>query len=574
VDRSRNPDCKLGLVLGLNETVFPGPPETGSLLTDSDRTELERRYVLLGSTAQRHLGRERYYAYVACTRPRERLLLTYALHDSGGSPLNPSPFLAHVQQLFPALKAETISRTSDWRESEHVSELVVPLLKVEASSALGSSKLEDGFLDRTTAAPFSADPAVFKKLAELPPLATILKQLRRFQLPQSNDTLSPDLAGRLYGPIFKTSVSRIEQFAACPFKFFLNSGLRAEERKIFELDVKEQGSFQHDVLALFHQELQRENKRWRDITPPEARERISRIANGLMSSYRAGLLQASEQSRFLAKVLSSSLQDFVAILVGWMCTQYLFDPAEVELAFGDGTVPAWEIPLKGGQRLQLKGRIDRIDTLASGDPDEAWCVVVDYKSSPKQLDPLLMEHGLQLQLAAYLNVLRRWSDPRPLFGVARLVPAGVFYVNLRGKYPRSRNRTAALADPDQERKLAYRHSGRFDKAALRLLDSRVGATKGDQFNYQLNQDGQISKNSREALGTAEFEALLNAVETSLKEMGEQIFAGVAKVHPFRKSTMTACSFCDYRPICRFDPWTQSYRVLTRSAFNASVPSES
>jgi len=87
------------------------------------------------------------------------------------------------------------------------------------------------------------------------------------------------------------------------------------------------------------------------------------------------------------------------------------------------------LDLGEGHRLLLHGRIDRIDLCRGTDSDEASCVVVDYKSSQKQLDPLLMEHNLQLQLAAYLNVLRRWPNPRPQFGVARLIPAGVFYVN-------------------------------------------------------------------------------------------------------------------------------------------------
>ena len=539
VDRSRNPDIKLALVLGLNETVFPAPPEAPVLLTEADRAELERRNVSLGATAQRQLARERYFAYIACTRARERLVLTYALHDANGSPLNPSPFLSQIQQLFPSLKTETIPNTPDWRESEHVSELIVPLLKTPGAAS------------------------TWGKLAELPALATLLEQLRHFQRPQSEESLTPELAARLYGPVLKTSVSRIEQFAACPFKFFVNSGLRAEERKLFELDVKEQGSFQHDVLAYFHQELRHENKRWRDITPVEARERVARIANRLIASYRAGLLQASEQTRFLANVLSESLEDFVETLVDWMRTQYRFDPMEVELPFGDDSFPAWEIALDHGQRLQLKGRIDRVDTCPTNNPDEAWCVVVDYKSSQKQLDPLLMEHGLQLQLPAYLNVLRRWPDPRTLFGVKRLIPAGVFYVNLRGKYPRGNNRNDALANAEAAHKLAYRHTGRFDKAVLPLLDARANPQQGDQFNYRLTKSGTVHKGSREALDSAEFEAMLDSVEASLKQMGEQIFSGAAKVHPFRKGGLTACAYCDYRPICRFDPWTQSYRVLKR-----------
>jgi len=540
VDRSRNPDIKLALVLGLNETVFPAPPEAPVLLTEADRAELERRNVSLGSTAQRQLARERYFAYIACTRARERLVLTYALHDANGSPLNPSPFLSQIQQLFPSLKVETIPKTPDWRESEHVSELIVPLLKTQGAASTS-----------------------WGKLAELPALAILLEQLRHFQRPQSEESLPPELAARLYGPVLKTSVSRIEQFAACPFKFFVNSGLRAEERKLFELDVKEQGSFQHDVLAYFHQELRQENKRWRDITPEEARERVARIANRLIASYRAGLLQASEQTRFLANVLSESLEDFVETLVDWMRTQYRFDPMEVELPFGDDNFPAWEIALDHGQRLQLKGRIDRVDACPTNNPDEAWCVVVDYKSSHKQLDPLLMEHGLQLQLPAYLNVLRRWPDPRTLFGVKRLIPAGVFYVNLRGKYPRGNNRNDALANAEAAHKLAYRHTGRFDKAVLPLLDARANPQQGDQFNYRLTKSGAVHKGSREALDSAEFEAMLDSVEASLKQMGEQVFSGAAKVHPFRKGGLTACAYCDYRPICRFDPWTQSYRVLKR-----------
>jgi ATP-dependent helicase/DNAse subunit B len=35
------------------------------------------------------------------------------------------------------------------------------------------------------------------------------------------------------------------------------------------------------------------------------------------------------------------------------------------------------------------------------------------------------------------------------------------------------------------------------------------------------------------------------------------------VDPFRKDKETACKFCDYRAICRIDPWTHSWRVLRK-----------
>jgi ATP-dependent helicase/nuclease subunit B len=173
-----------------------------------------------------------------------------------------------------------------------------------------------------------------------------------------------------------------------------------------------------------------------------------------------------------------------------------------------------------------------------------------------------MQHGLQLQLPAYLNVLRHWRDPRAIFGAERLVPAGVFYVNLRGKYDREANRNDALADIEEARLRAYRHAGRFDAGTLRKLD-RSGAAQGDQFNYKLTKDGKINRGSREALDTADFEALLNHVETALQEMGRAVFAGEAKVDPYRKGSTTACEQCDYLSICRLDPWTHNYRILKK-----------
>src|SRR5439155_17907872 len=56
IDRSRNPDIKVALLLGLNETVFPAPPGTAGLLTETDLAELEERGVALGASARQQLG--------------------------------------------------------------------------------------------------------------------------------------------------------------------------------------------------------------------------------------------------------------------------------------------------------------------------------------------------------------------------------------------------------------------------------------------------------------------------------------------------------------------------------------
>ena len=504
IDRSRNPDIRLAIVLGLNETIFPAPPATSVLLTEADRLALEKEGIAV--TNSRHqLGRETFYGYAAFTRARERLVLTFSQADSDGKKLNQSPFISRLQSLFKNLEIEQFPPSLDWHHSVHPSELIVPLLQ---------NQIE----------PPATRNSDLSRIQKLPEVAPLLESFRHLANVSGNAALSPTVAAQLYGPQLRTSVSRMEQFAACPFKFFVHSGLRAEERKLFELDYREQGNFQHEVLQIFHEQLTADKKRWRDLTPKEARELIKAVAVDHALKFRNGLLQATEKGKFTARVLTEALQNFVETIVDWMRLQYAFDPVQVELPFGDKGNPFWTLKLDAKHELALRGRIDRVDLHPHPETDAALCVVVDYKSSQKKLDPVLMEHGLQLQLPAYLNVLRHWPDPHALFAVPQLIPAGVFYVSLRGNYGGGHSRADALVNAADARKDAYGHMGRFDASVLPQLDQRPDATSGDQFNYSKNKNGSLGKRGN-GLAGPEFMDLLDHVEKVLTDMGRQIYAG-------------------------------------------------
>jgi ATP-dependent helicase/nuclease subunit B len=536
VDRARNPELKLCLVLGANETIFPAAPPSPVILTDSDRDELNH-IVSLGADLRERLARERYYGYIAFTRSGARLAVSFSRHDAGGGPLNPSPFITRLRQIFPELEIENFDGQIELEKIESANELIPTLVEIQSTGAEKSLKL------------LTSSPGVSKLMASLGAL--------REPDPQGN--LSPAMAEKLYGATLKTSISRLEEFAQCPFKFFVRSGLRAGERKLFELDSRERGTFQHDVLEEFHKQLVAEKKRWRDLTPQEARERIGQIAATRATDFRGGLLRDTPQTKFAARAMAESLQDFVEVIVSWMRSQYQFDPAAVELDFGEegSTMPAWEIGLDDGRKLALRGRIDRIDICKDG--EDAWAAVVDYKSGGKKLEAVLIEHGIQLQLAAYLNSLRHFKDADKLFGAKRLIPAGVFYVSLRGQFENGRNRGEILGSANESRRAAYRHTGRFDARALDKLDA-IGAE--DQFHYQRNKDGSLHKGKAEAMERVEFEALLDRVEGQLRRIGNEIFSGAAHIDPYRKGHETPCDFCDYKAACRIDPWSHRYRMLS------------
>ena len=124
IDRARNPDLKLALVLGVNEAIFPAAPAAPTILTDADRDEMRQRAGALGPDLRERLARERYLGYIACTRASEKLVVTFSRHDADGKALNPSPFIAHLRRIFPGLEVEESSAEIRLAEAEHVSELI------------------------------------------------------------------------------------------------------------------------------------------------------------------------------------------------------------------------------------------------------------------------------------------------------------------------------------------------------------------------------------------------------------------------------------------------------------------
>lgn len=544
IDRSRNPEIKLACILGLNEGVFPAPPTPGCLLTDADRTSLEKQDIYLGPTQRQRLGHERYLGYIAVTRSSQRLVVTRALRDTKDQPLNPSPFFDHLQRIT-GVAEQTFAVPENWWNSEHVSELAAPLLR----------ELDTPSERRLQAA------------AELVVLPTLNPLVQKWQQIQAATTsrLSPNAIEQLFTRELKSSVSRLEDFAACPFKFFAASGLRLQERKEFQFDDRDKGSFHHDVLEEFHKRIIASGRRWRDLAPTEAANLIAAIARERLPAYENGKFQRDGAARFTGELLIERLQQLITALIAWM-PQYDFDPTACEIAFNDseGALPTWRFELGNYRVLKLGGRIDRVDLLKYKD-GTALAVVMDYKSRVRKLDETKLYHGLELQLLSYLGVLNQLREPEEILGVKSLSPAGVFYVPLNGGATKnSSDRDEILAVDEDARRAAYQHSGRFLADELAHFDNR-NVPKGDQFKFAKVKRGDFAKRGNEALTAAAFDALREKVEGHLRDYGTRIFSGEAEVSPYRIGQHTACDYCDFRPVCRFDPWTQPFRALQKPA---------
>ena len=142
----------------------------------------------------------------------------------------------------------------------------------------------------------------------------------------------------------------------------------------------------------------------------------------------------------------------------------------------------------------------------------------------------------------------------------RLTPAGVFYVNLRGEFTSAKSRAEALEDPVLALRQGFQHAGRFDKSFLDKFDPRK---TGEQFN----------RRGHAPMSAVAFRELLIRTTERLRHFGKEIFSGEIAPAPYRKGRETACDHCDYASVCRFDPWTQSFRALAEPTETLVTPAE-
>jgi ATP-dependent helicase/nuclease subunit B len=120
-----------------------------------------------------------------------------------------------------------------------------------------------------------------------------------------------------------------------------------------------------------------------------------------------------------------------------------------------------------------------------------------------------------------------------------------------------------LGKQGEARRKAYTHQGLFNVDFLRKLDNRLDANCGDQFDYRLTKAGELYRNSKAGMAAANFASLLDAAAEQLVQLGRRIFAGEVQIDPYKRNRDVACHTCDYKPVCRIDPWTHHFRVLRR-----------
>lgn len=190
--------------------------------------------------------------------------------------------------------------------------------------------------------------------------------------------LDPTKTGRV------TSVSTLEKLAACPFRYFLQHGLRVNELEEGEpdadawLDPLTRGSVLHDIYAKV---MRRARDRGGRVNASEDLAWAQSEAREMLERLRVEMPPPSDA--ILARE-SDELLDDVELFVRDEQAKTDVEPLGFEVEFGPGA--SGDEPLNDGRPLELvfaservlrmRGRIDRIDRLAAGTGYQ----VLDYKT--------------------------------------------------------------------------------------------------------------------------------------------------------------------------------------------------
>ncbi len=541
--RSRINEAPYVIFGGLVATAFPRPHTEDPLLSDREREEFAAQGFPLARTAA-NAEEESYLFYIACTRARRELMLTYPALNERGKPVEPSSYLAEVDRIIGPDAAPP-------QRPESEGGLAACQHPWQLGAALGSTL--------RSMTPDAAERLARRATELLPSAAEALSVVRlraekvRAPLP---DRLPGEIPAALHaGGVLRTSASQLEAFARCPFQYFARHVLKLEPRPEGRLTPLSTGTAVHAALQRFFASPPA------DESEDAAARRMRRIFADLSREEEFRIFQEDPPSAYRWLVTGRDLQHFIRTEQRRLRTS-CFLPCAVELVFGQPGIPpersaALRRSVQRGEcigvvalppleieidprspeldsdvapgpgqvwRVQVRGRIDRVDIARTPNAEPA-ALVIDYKHRPPQRAVRgELERGLNLQIAIYLLAARELLGVRPV--------GGIYY--------------SVAPQPHAPEPVAP-EANRFGFQMNGFIVDEAGDGIDPEHAFALRTLPADEVEPGEAIPRAVAE-----VRRKVIYLSAGILSGKIRPEPAASGKRLPCEQCDFRGICRFD----------------------
>lgn len=514
------------LVMGLQDGVLAAGMD--SLLSDREREALSAQVERpVGITRQEQSALRQSDFYRTLALPRRCLSLTFAEGAQDGAALRPASLIADVLRLFPgASLTGGVTASGDGAPLAPLPALEGLALRLRAMADGRAATMDESWQD--------ALRWLWRSKRYGAMARQVVAALDARIAPQRLDAAA---AIRLFGQD-SVSISRLEEFAACPYRHFVDYGLKPVERRAYAFLPDEKGSFFHEALRGYAT-LASAMPDWPNIGDDAVDRMMDQVLSPLTDAWRDGPLTddalGAQLGRSYVRAIRRAARMFTA-----HARNSRFTTWGAEVAFGqEGGLPPLILTLPGGRQVALRGVIDRIDRF-EGDKG-LYLRVIDYKSSRHALEPTRMWYGLQLQLLLYLKAASQ--------GVPGATPAGAFYFTVRDPQVDSPDDVREAAEEAIARELRLKGVVLADSEVVDAMDHDK---PGFSLEKVFNRDGTAAARAS-AVNLAEMHALLDHAQDTAARLAEEIRAGRMDVSPAVCGTDDACVYCGYAAVCRRDP---------------------
>ncbi len=548
IRRSRLSDIRVLFFVGLNDGWVPASTDAGGIVSDTEREILLANGAALAPSARENSYLQRFYLYQNLTKPQDALYLSWCSSSGKESEMQPSYLVSTLLHLFPDLRVQ---------KEEDAGTLLSQVTSKENGMLYLINGLQKLRLDPVFTGPekeawlelyrqYLNDPAYAARMKELTDAAFVdLIEEKPHLTPQTAQEIYTDTAGKDAAKM-TASITRLEQFAGCPFSHFASYGLDLEPRAEYGIQLSDLGTLFHEAMELFSEQMRAEGLDWGTCPYEEQAVRMDRCVDQAAASYSGGVLFQSARDEYTIRRLKRILRRTIQA-TDRQIRAGKFTPAGFEISFAD-TKDLSAVQVQTGSALiRLQGRIDRIDTAET--EDTVYVKVVDYKSGRTKFELVPTYYGLQIQLMVYMNAALEMEQK--LHPGKRVVPAGVFYSHMEDpvlKYEKEPGK--AMENLYKEMRPSGLISG--DVQMIQLMDQDLDVSEDSLvIPAGLKKDG-TPKSSSSLVTAGEFAALSSHVTDLLQEMSSAILGGSIAAEPFADKNRSACDYCIYADVCGFD----------------------
>lgn len=536
MSRTRISNIKYLFLIGANDANIPQGDNSGGIISDSERTFLSEEKFEIAPNSRELVYREQFYLYLNMTKPSKHLYITYCETGNDGKSQNPSYIIERFIKMFPGLKVETEEIRKD---AEHIlsNDLGVKYLISGLRNAdYSSTKWQELYKFYIGSEDYNI---MLEKLIN----ASFYKEVK--------SKISKKAARALYRDIFMGSTSQLERYAACAFSYFAQYGLCLEERTEHKVEFFDIGNIVHEALQLYTDKLLKEKKQWWELSEEEQHIQADKCLDEVVARYKNSLMYETQRDTYMVTRLKKLLVRTV-----WAITEQMklgkFETVKSEFKFNILEDSSKDSSTE--DMFHLIGRIDRIDTYK--DEKCTYVKIVDYKTGKKDMSLSDLYYGLQMQLVIYLKAGMEAANKEKL-----IIPAGMFYYNISDPLIEGKPDASKIKE-EMLKSLMMKGIVNEDDPVLPSLDSNF-ITESEKLPVKVSsvvapfatdKDGNLKKQSQ-AITTKDFDNIIKYTQKSVAKMSEEIVAGTTEVNPYRKNDeagKTACDYCIYHDICRFD----------------------